>query len=110
MENGEGPCAALRARRHAPFDKTVFRCPLFLPQDSSDVSDDLFPRSSLELTSRSEMKGRKEGKPNIDNGGKARLRPRPEGEGHSEIGEGGHQIWWFYRGRVEDFNLTHQSG
>ena len=56
------------------------------------------------------MKGKKEGKPNIDNGGKARLRPRPEGEGHSEIGEGGHQIWWFYRGRVEDSNLTHQSG
>ena len=106
MENGEGPCAALRARRHAPFDKTVFRCPLLLPQDSSDVSD-LFP--SLELTSRSEMKGRKEGKPNIDNGGKARL--RPEGEGHS-LDVGGHQslVVVMYRGRIEDFNFTHQSG
>ena len=77
-----------------------------LPQDSSDVSD-LFP--SLELTSRSEMKGRPEGKPNIDNGGKARL--RPEGEGHS-LDVGGHQslVVVMYRGRIEDFNFTHQSG
>ena len=95
---------------HAPLTKQFsdVSSSSLLPPDSSDVSDDLFPRSSLELTSRSDMKGRKEGKPNIDNGGKARL--RPEGEGHSEIGEGGHQIWWLYRGRVEDFNLTHQSG
>ena len=55
------------------------------------------------------MKGRKEGKPNIDNGGKARL--RPEGEGHS-LDVGGHQslVVVMYRGRIEDFNFTHQSG